>query len=393
MISVLNAHRYLRIWIRATVLLALNLVGLGAQAPSRQSDQEYDRGVQLQKKGDLAGARQAYEEALKLAPQRIDALSNLGLIYASLREYDRAVQSFQRALAVAPGQPTVLFNLGITYLQAGQYENARRTLAELVRAQEGNFQARHYLGVSLLKLNRIPEGIAELEAVFTSHPKDRDALYTLCSAYIRERELGKVQQLIEGPLNDLDTAEAHMIQGSYYMAVRDYRQAVIQFRRSLELNAALPDLAMRLGTAYAMTGSQDAAIPLLEARLKEKPSDFEALGFLGWLYLEADRLDDAQQALEKAQHLKPDDPDVLYLFARLARKRGEFMQAAELLERVVAAKPRDVPVHVLLAETYFRLKRTAEGKREREIVKQLNAEEQARRLQATGVEASTREQR
>jgi len=380
MIPVLNAYRHPRIWICAAALLAQAL--LMAQASSRPSDQEYDRGVQLQKKGDLAGARQAYEAALKLSPQRVDALSNLGLTYAGLHQYDRAVQSFQQALAVAPGHPAVLFNLGITYLQAAQYENARRTLADLVRAQEGNFLARHYLGVSLLKLNRIPEGMAELEAVVTARPQDLDAVYTLCSVYIQERQLAKAQQLIEGSLSRQDTAEAHLVQGSYYMAVQDYRQAVLQFRRSQELNAALPDLALRLGSAYAMTGSQDTAIQLFEARLKEKPSDFEALGFLGWLYLEGERLDDAQRALEKAHHLKPGDPDVLCQLGRLARKRGEFTQAAELLEQVVAVKPRDVPAHVLLAETYFRLKRTADGKREREIVQQLNAEEQARRSQA-----------
>lgn len=389
MIPVLNAHRHPRIWICAAALLVM---GLWAQTPSRQSDQEYDRGVQLQMKGDLAGARQAYEAALKLSPRRIDALSNLGLACAGLHQYERAVQSFKEALEIAPRQPAVLFNLGITYLQAGQNENARRILAELVRTDQDNFRARHYLGVSLLKLNRIPEGMAELEAVVNAHPDDLDAVYTLCSSYIQERQLGKAQQLIEGSLNHQDTAEAHLVEGSYYMAIQDYRQAVLQFRRSQELNAALPDLALHLGSAYAMTGSQDTAIQLFEARLKEKPSDFEALGFLGWLYLEADRLEDAQHAMEKANHIKPNDPGVLLQLGRLARKRGQFEQAAELLERVVAAKPRDVPAHVLLAETYFRLKRTAEGKQERELVQRLNAEEQARRSQAAGIESPGREQ-
>jgi len=388
MIPVLKAHRHSGIWISVAALLTMDLAGLKAQATSRQADQEYDRGVQLQKKGDLAGASQAYEAALKLAPQRVDALSNLGLTYAGLHQYDRAVQSFQHALEIAPGQPVVLFNLGITYLQAGQNENARRTLAEVVHTQKQNLLARHYLGVSLLKLDRIAEGTAELEAVVNADSKDAGAMDTLCSAYIEERQLGKAQQLIEGYLSHQDTAEAHLVEGSYYMAVQDYRQAVLQFRRSQALNAALPDLELQLGSAYAMTGSQDTAIRLFEARLKEKPSDFEALGFLGWLYLETDRSDDAQRVLEKALRIKPGDPDVMVQLGRLARKRGQFEQAAKLLEGVVAVKPGDVPAHVLLAETYFRLKRTADGKREREIVQKLNAEEQARRSQAAGVESS-----
>ena len=63
--------------------------------------------------------------------------------------------------------------------------------------QDGNYLARHYLGVSLLKLNRIPEGIAELEEVVKSHPEDLDAAYTLGSAYIRSKQLEKAQQLID----------------------------------------------------------------------------------------------------------------------------------------------------------------------------------------------------
>src|SRR5579864_3604504 len=104
---------------------------LAAQVPSRESDQQFARGVHLQQAGDLAGARSAYEAALKLSPRRIDALSNLGLVYGGLRQYDRAIQALERARDVDPKQPTVLFNLGLAYLQAGQNESARRTLALL----------------------------------------------------------------------------------------------------------------------------------------------------------------------------------------------------------------------------------------------------------------------
>jgi hypothetical protein len=38
------------------------------------------------------------------------------------------------------------------------------------------------------------------------------------------------------------------------------------------------------------------------------------------------------------------------------------------------------PPHVLLAQTYFRLKRTAEAKREREFIDRLYAKEQGQQL-------------
>jgi tetratricopeptide (TPR) repeat protein len=347
-----------------------------AQAPRNQSDREFAHGVELQQVGDLAGARRAYEAALKFSPRRIDALSNLGLVYGGLRQYDRAVESFEKALEIDPKQPTVLFNLGLTHLQSGQNEKARGALSSLVGMQGGNYMARHFLGVSLLKLNRIPEGIAELEAVVNAHPEDVDAAYTLASAYIRGQQLRKAEQLIENVISHHETSEAHLIAGSYHMAAKSYRQAVDEFRRAQQLNPAIPELGVSLGGAYALTGSQQMAAELFEGYLRKNPDDFDSLAFLGWLDLEAQRVDDAEKLLERAHQIRPKDLEVLFQLARIARARERFQEAMELLERVVAAKPDHTRAHVLLAQTYFRLKRTADGNRESEIVRRLNAEEQ-----------------
>jgi tetratricopeptide (TPR) repeat protein len=374
--------------VQHSIIIALLVAGAGlaAQAPSGESDQEYARGVQLQQAGDLAGASRAYEAALKISPRRIDALSNLGLAYGGLHQYARAIQSFERALTINPGHPTVLFNLGLTYLQAGQSENARRRLAELVKLQAGNFLARHYLGVSLLKLGRMQDGIAELEGVVKAHPEDLEAAYTLASAYITNKQLENARRLIDSVISRHETAEAHLIAGSYYMAAQDFRQAVVELRRAQELNPALPELGASLGGAYAMTGSQDMAMQLFEAYHQKNPNDFDTLAFLGWLYLESDRVDDAERMLNKAHQVRPRDLEVIFQLARVARARQHFEEAAKLLEQVVAAKPDHTRAHVLLAQTYFHLKRTADGNREREIVQRLNKEEQAKHSQETGAQ-------
>jgi tetratricopeptide (TPR) repeat protein len=280
----------------------------------------------------------------------------------------------------------VLFNLGLTYLQAGQNEDARRRLAELVKLQAGNFLARHYLGVSLLKLGRMQDGIAELEGVVTAHPEDLEAAYTLASAYITDKQLEKARSVIDSVIGRHETAEAHLIAGSYYMAAQDFRQAVVELRRAQELNPALPELGASLGGAYAMTGSQDMAMQLFEAYHQKNPNDFDTLAFLGWLYLESDRVDDAERMLNKAHQVRLRDLEVMFQLARVARARQHFEEAAKLLEQVVAAKPNHTRAHVLLAQTYFHLKRTADGNREREIVQRLNKEEQAKHSQETGAQ-------
>jgi tetratricopeptide (TPR) repeat protein len=370
----------------------LLVVGAGTapgQRSSSNSDADFARGLKLQQAGDLAGACRAYEAVLKLSPRRIDALSNLGLAYGGMHQYERAIHSFEKALEIDPKQPAVRFNLGLTYLQAGQNENSRETFGSLVREQAGNFQARHYLAISLLKLGRIQEGIAELETVAGAHPEDLEALYTLSSAYIRTGELEKARRLIDSGIINHNTAEAHLIAGSYYLAAKAYREAIDELREAQRLNAAIPEVASSLGSAYAITGSQEMATRLFEEYLKSNPSDFDTLAVLGWLYLEAERWNDAETALNKAHRIKPADPEVMFQLARLARAQQHFDQALALLERVVAAEPDHTGAHVLLAQTYFNLKRTADGNREREIVKRLNEAEQAKRLKETGIESTT----
>jgi cytochrome c-type biogenesis protein CcmH/NrfG len=345
-----------------------------AQAPSPEADQDFARGVRLQQAGDLAGACRAYEAALKLSPRRVDALSNLGLAYGGLHQYDRAIHAFEKALVIDPKQPTVRFNLGLTYLQAGQSEKARGTLGSLVREQGVNHLARHYLAVSLLKLGRIEEGIAELETVASNHPEDLEAIYTLASAYIRNKQLEKARPLVEGAISRGETAEGHLITGTYYMATQNYRPALVELRRAQQLNPVLPELGASLGGAYALTGtgSLETASQMFEAHLQKNPTDFNTLAFLGWLYLESERMDDAEKLLNRALQIRPGDLDVMLQLARMARAKENYEEAAKLLEQVVAAKPDHKQAHVLLAVTYFRLKRTADGNREREIVRRLN---------------------
>jgi tetratricopeptide (TPR) repeat protein len=70
-----------------------------------------------------------------------------------------------------------------------------------------------------------------------------------------------------------------------------------------------------------MTGSQDIATQLFEDYLQKNPSDYDSLAFPGWLYLESDRVDQAEATLSKAHRIRPADLEVMFQLARVARAR------------------------------------------------------------------------
>jgi tetratricopeptide (TPR) repeat protein len=358
------------------ILLVLVLTASLRAPQSDTAEAEYARGVALQQRGDLRGASGAYQAALKLAPQRVDVLSNLGLVYGQLGEFDLAISTFRKALALAPKQPIVKFNLGLTYLESKQFDNARREFRSLLNVQPENAAARHMVGLAELKLGKTDEGIADLETARHALPGDIELACTLGSAYIKAKRLKDAEELVEDVLAKSDTAEAQFIAGSYYLAAGNHRRSLEHLQRAREFNSDLPELEPTLADAYALTGNQDLATQMFETELRANPLDYTANAFLGWLYLEARDADKASSYLGRARQIKPDDPDLLFQLARLARLQAKQQDAAGLLERVIAAKPQYVPAHVLLAQVYTRLKRPIDAARERSIVKQLNDEAQ-----------------
>jgi Flp pilus assembly protein TadD len=359
------------------VLLILSsgvlLAGQQARPASSKTEEEFARGVQLQQQGDLDGARRAYEAALKVAPRRVEALSNLGMVYAQLGQYEMATQQLKRAVALAPSEMGVRLNLAVVYMQAGDFGPASQELAEVVTRQPTNYRAHHLLGLCLLKLNDVQKGIAELEVVCKAEPGNLDAAYTLASSYISGGQVEKAAPIVES-LSRYDTAEAHLITGSYYLAILEYRKALKELTRAKELNPRLPDLHSQLGYANIFVGNHETAMQMFETELAMNPQDTNSIALLGSLYRQFGRLEEAADLLNKAHQMRPMDLDIVFQMGLLAQSKGAMDEALKLLQGVAEKRPDDPPTHIALVKLYARLKRPDDVKREQVIVDRLNAE-------------------
>lgn len=360
------------------LILAIGLPSPQIGDAARRSDADFARAVQLQQAGDLEGARDAYESSLKIAPNRFEALSNLGVVYARLGQYDRAIELYKRALVVDPKQQGIRLNLGIAYFQTARFDLVISELATVLAAQPANNQARLLRGLSLLQIDKVPEAIKELEKVHAAVPDDLGASYGLALAYIAAGDLEKATAIASTVFARLGSAEGHLVMGSLAAANRDYKKAIDELSLAKILNPKLPTVNSRMGSAYLFAGERDQAIRSYEAEIEVNPLDFEANARLGDMYREDGRLDEAGVRLQRALELRPDDYGILYQLAQLAQAQAKTEDAVKLLERVVAAVPDFLPAHVLLARLYFKLKRTDDAARERSIVERLTVEQQER---------------
>ena len=105
------------------------------------TDDRLEEASALARSGDVQGALDLYDGVLEDDPQNVEALSERGLLLASLSEAaglpDLLVsgrESVEQALAVDPGNPRPLFYLGLIQRLEGDAEAAQATLRQALAA-------------------------------------------------------------------------------------------------------------------------------------------------------------------------------------------------------------------------------------------------------------------
>ena len=93
---------------------------------------------------------------------------------------------------------------------------------------------------------------------------------------------------------------------------------------------------------------------------------------------EESRIDEARRFFERALQVRPAIPGARYQMATVYLSTGENTRALEVLEALVAESPAFIEARVSLATVYYRLKRKADGDREREKVAELTRAAQAK---------------
>lgn len=343
------------------------------------------RGEEFYKAGDTLGAIESFEAALKQlenAPRAREAVfaarANLGAAYAKLGRYPAAVEQYLAALALQPASTAVRFNLALSYYKGGRLQDAARELSTVVGAEPLNKNALLVLADCYLQMGDERKVIELLSPHETAFADDRAFAYLLGTALVRDQKVERGQVIIDRLFRGGESAEGHMLIGTALMKQSDWPAAVKEFARAVELNPSLPGVQSLYGRALLGTADTEAATRAFRRALETNPNDFDANLYLGNLRRQEQKLDEALAYLKRAVEMRPHDPTAAYAVANVRVALGRNEEARAALEKLVAAHADFVEAHVLLATTYYRLKRKDDGDRERAIVDRLNAQKQAR---------------
>jgi tetratricopeptide (TPR) repeat protein len=349
-----------------------------AQGQSNEAQRILARAVQMHQAGDYEGAIREYKNFLLLYPNILEVRSNLGAVYARLGRYQEALEEYKQALKLdKSNNPALRFNLALGYYKLGIFDEAAAEFVKVVAADPANKNAALLVGDSYLHSGEFKKAIDFLTPLEAKFGNDRTYSYLLGSALMNDQQIEKGQILIDRILREGDSAEARLMMGVGRLRVRDFPGALEEIQKAITLNPKLPLAYSFYGQALLGSGNRDGSMKAFQTELESNPNDFESNLYMGILLKDDQKFEEALKYFQKALSMRPRELNVGYFIANIYIALGKIPEAQIRLEEVVKAAPSFVEAHVLLATVYYRLKRKADGDRERAIIQKLNAENQA----------------
>lgn len=161
--------------------------------------------------GNFNRCEKSYESILKIVPDNVHSLRNLGIVKIRLKKWDEATQVLEKALAYGPDDHYSHYVLGVLHYRLGQSDAAISEMEESLKLHPGNARAHFYIAVICMQQNNGSKGrrdpdraVAELKQVLKIDPKYGDAHFNLAILYI------------EAPQPQILQAREHYRQALFY---------------------------------------------------------------------------------------------------------------------------------------------------------------------------------
>jgi tetratricopeptide (TPR) repeat protein len=154
------------------------LAGSASVPPSLLTADDYlTRGNAYYEAGEYEAAVEAYNRALQLRPDFIEALNNRGVVLNGLGNFEDALKDFDRALRLKADDLVALNNRGIALSGMGRYQEALADFDRVLALQHGLLETLAVLcnraGVYAL-MGQFGEALLDLETAISGYEKCGD---------------------------------------------------------------------------------------------------------------------------------------------------------------------------------------------------------------------------
>ena len=153
-------------------------------------------GLIAAEEGRILEATQNFQQALRLNPESLIALENLGNAYRQQRLWDQAQSAFERVLAVDSESPGANYGLAMVYAARDDAARAYQYLQKALQFRPDYPEALNNLGVLYMRTRRRDEAVATLEKCVRVAPAFDQCYLNLARIYSLEANPGAARAIL-----------------------------------------------------------------------------------------------------------------------------------------------------------------------------------------------------
>jgi eukaryotic-like serine/threonine-protein kinase len=298
--------------------------------------------------GIAAGARQAAERALAIAPGKSEALLALGDYYSYVPiDNAKALEQYALAQRTAPNNAEILSGAALCELGLGRWEQALEHFTQALALDPRAHRTAFRLARTLLWLRRYPEALAASDRAIALQPTSLPALENRAMIHLAQGDLPGARATLHSAPRDVDPTDlvSYMAQfwDLFWLLDEGQQQLLLRLNPS-PFGDSREGWALALASTYALRGDQphahayaDSARLVLERKVANQ-EDGQLHALLGTALAYLGRHDDAIREGQRAVTMLPVSKDAFsgaynqHQLARIYILVGEPEKALDQLE-------------------------------------------------------------
>lgn len=168
----------------------------------RDAQKQVELAITYELQGELSKAANAFEEALKYQPNRLELYSLLGPIYERQERYDEALHTYRRLEELEPNLPAIIFGAmaSIYHFHKKMFPEALQYAQKALAADANSWRVHNLLGVIYTDTNKLGGAVDAFKSAMQLAPNE--------------------------PMPHSDLAKVYLAQGRYDQALKSVDAAI-----------------------------------------------------------------------------------------------------------------------------------------------------------------------
>jgi len=299
------------------------------------------------------------DTALALVERAIAAEANepryqfvLGQALQALRRWDKAIDAYEAALKLQPDFLDAWNNLGICRQRRGQFPQAAAAYRQALLLESKNAGVMANLGTALREMGDLPQAVELLRAAAHLEPAIASHSLNLGIAYWNQGKFSEAEHTLNEALarapEDPDVA---FNLGNALHGLGRQREAIDRYRQALKLRPDYADALINLGNVHTELGEFALGMEAYDAALRAHPNSVVALNNAACLMRSLGRIDAAETALRRALQLDPGNAALHDTLGNVYKDAGDLDAAIASFRKSLELDPGSAAAHSNLAYT------------------------------------------